>query len=303
MVFDEGKYHMYVSVMPPGSNLSNWGQSLVEHAVSTNILGPYEYNRTTLRPGHNPSIVKLPNGTFALFSILQYGVHTSPSPYGPWAYVKQAVDCKEAKQPLCYCNNPAPWIHANGTIFLSCGGGGPNVDGMWRSQNLTGPWQRVPGSNHLIFNHIRADGNRFPYGGGYEDPYLYFDARNNIHLLFHAYMNEGPNILNASCRNTLVSAHAFSADGYTWYTSPGQPYPSQVQTDANQTLLFWSRERPKIYWEGGKMTHLVTAVSPVPDPAIPDSEKFSSCRHGLQCSYCKGMAWDYTLVAELDRGN
>ena len=84
----------------------------------------YRYRRTVLTPGHNPAVARLPNGTLALFSILQYGVHTAPSPDGNWTYVKQAVDCKDAPQPLCYCNNPAPWVHSNGTIYLSCGGGG-----------------------------------------------------------------------------------------------------------------------------------------------------------------------------------
>ena len=144
-------------------------ESLVDHAISPNISGPYVYNQTTLTPGHNPAIIQLKNGSFALFSILDYGVHTSLTPYGPWTKVTQAVDCKVAHQPLCYCNNPSPWLHENGTIFLACGGGGPNVDGIWRSQNLTGPWTLVIG--HMTFNHIRTDGYRPPIGGGFEGKY------------------------------------------------------------------------------------------------------------------------------------
>lgn len=96
-------FHLFVSAMPAGTNLSNWGESLVDHAISPNITGPYVYNQTTLTPGHNPAIIKLTNGSFALFSILDYGVHTSLTPYGPWTKVVQAVDCKVAHQPLCYC--------------------------------------------------------------------------------------------------------------------------------------------------------------------------------------------------------
>lgn len=163
-------YHLFVSTMPAGTNLSNWGESLVDHAIAPNISGPYVYNQTALIPGHNPAIIRTKDGGFALFSILDYGVSTSSTPYGPWTKVKQALDCKDAKQPLCYCNNPSPWLHRNSTIFLACGGGGPNVDGLWRSQNLTGPWTRVIG--HMTFNHFRADGYRPPIGGGFEDPHL-----------------------------------------------------------------------------------------------------------------------------------
>jgi hypothetical protein len=74
--------------------------------------------------------------------------------------------------------------------------------------------------------------------------------------LFHAYGNE-PEVVADSCRGTLTSAHAFSPDGYSWYVSPGVPYDSAITTSTNKTLLYWSRERPKIFWDvTGKMTHL-----------------------------------------------
>ena len=107
--------------------------------------------------------------------------------------------------------------------------------------------------------------------------------------------------LVSTCRGTLTSAHAFSADGFRWFTSPAQPFPAHVETTDNQTLFFWSRERPKVLWSAdGRMTHLSTAVSPVPDPDDPATVRFSSCQKGQLCTSCKGMSWDYTLVAELD---
>ena len=292
-------FHLFASAMPVGTNLSNWGESLVHHAISPNITGPYVYNQTTLTPGHNPAVIRLRNGSFALFSILDYGVHTALSPFGPWTKVVQAAQCtKTVHQPLCYCNNPSPWLHKNATIFLACGGGGPNVDGIWRSQNLTGPWELVIG--HMTFNHIRSDGNRPPVGGGFEDPHLYFDASDNLHLLFHAFGNE-PAVVNDSCIGTLTSAHAFSRDGQSWFVSPGVPYPAAVTTGSNETLLFWSRERPKLVWDdsGTVMTHLVTAVAPQPRPKNdPATLRYSSCRHGTACSTCKGSVFTETLIAE-----
>ena len=79
-------------------------------------------------------------------------------------------------------------------------------------------------------------------------PHLYFDSDNNLDLLFHAFGNE-PAVVNDSCRGTLTSAHSFSRDGYNCYISPGAPHPSPVTTAANETLLFWSRERPKLVWD------------------------------------------------------
>ena len=115
---------------------------------------------------------RLRNGSFALCSILDCGVHTALSPFGPWSKVAQAAQCtKTVHQQLCYCNNPSPWLHKNGTIYLACANIGPNVDGIWRSQNLTGPWELVVG--HMTFGHVRSDGHRPPVGGGFEDPHLY----------------------------------------------------------------------------------------------------------------------------------
>lgn len=153
----------------------------------------------------------------------------------------------------------------------------------------------------MLFDHIRADGNMPPVGGGFEDPHLYFDAKNNLHLLFHAFRNE-PLVVNNSCRGTLTSAHAFSADGHSWFTSPGVPYPSSITTSDNKTLLYWSRERPKIVWDAaGHMAHLVTAVAPQPRLDDPATLRYSSCQRGTPCSNCKGSVFTETLITEFIR--
>jgi hypothetical protein len=90
----------------------------------------------------------------------------------------------------------------------------------------------------MTFNHFRVDGYRPPVGGGFEDPHLYFDANNHLHLLFHSFGNE-PAVVANSCRGTLTSAHAFSPDGYSWFVSPGVPYDSSITTSTNETLLYW----------------------------------------------------------------
>ena len=131
------------------------------------------------------------------------------------------------------------------------------------------------------------------------DPHLYFGQGEDLHLLFHAFGNE-PAVVNDSCKGTLTSAHAFSPDGQNWWVSPGVPYPSSVNTSANEEVLFWSRERPKIFWKDGKMSHLITAVAPEPRADVPATLRYSSCRHGTPCSNCKGAVFTETLVSELD---
>ena len=60
----------------------------------------------------------------------------------------------------------------------------------------------------------------------YEDPYLFTDAFDNWHLLYHVYETGEPGI---TCRNSTVSAHSFSVDGHTWHTTTPQPYGTVVE--------------------------------------------------------------------------
>jgi hypothetical protein len=135
-----------------------------------------------------------------------------------------------------------------------------------------------------------------------QDPHLYFDANDHLHLLFHAFGNE-PAIVNASCHGTLTSAHAYSRDGHSWFVSPGQPFPASITTPTKDQLWFWSRERPKVLWNSdGKMTHLVTAVAPQPRIGDDATSRYSACPLGTPCSNCKGNVFTETLISEFDLG-
>ena len=67
------------------------------------------------------------------------------------------------------CNNPAPWVHPNGTIYIVCG------NEMKRAENISGPWSVV-----TTFSHAGGP------AGAYEDPYLY-TTQHGWHLLYHVY--------------------------------------------------------------------------------------------------------------------
>ena len=83
-------------------------------------------------------------------------IHISKSLSGPWLPLQNS---------LGGCNNPAPWVHPNGTIFVGCGGA------FKRAENIAGPYTTVAS---------------FPMGGGpvghYEDPQVHALFLQHVHL-------------------------------------------------------------------------------------------------------------------------
>lgn len=192
-------------------------------------------------------------------------IHVSPSLEGPWTPL--------VPNTLGHCNNPAPWVHSNGTIFIVCG------NAMKRAESISGPWETVS-----TFTHSGGP------AGNYEDPFLYADHR-GFHLLYHVYNTHENPPHGHECFNSTVSAHGFSVDGFTWYTSPTQPYGTQIELTTGETITVATRERPKLYIDStGRKTHLFNGVCSA-----------SSCPAGppTGCVDCKYANWDYTLVQPL----
>jgi len=189
-------------------------------------------------------------------------IHVSKSLDGPWTPLQNN---------LGGCNNPAPWVLANGTILIGCGGA------LRRADSIAGPYTTVA---------------TFPTSGGpaghYEDPQIYTDKRGNYHCFYHVYTtNQSP----LNCVNSTVSAHSFSEDGFTWTISKAAPYGTQVELTTGETATVATRERPKPFFDGnGVMTHLLNGVC--------GSGSCTDSRTG--CVDCKYHHWDYTLVQPLD---
>ena len=70
-----------------------------------------------------------------------------------------------------------------------------------RSESISGPWREVTSFSH-------AGGPP----GAYEDPFLYTDAADHFHLIYHVYTTADH---GETCTNSTVSAHAFSEDGFS----------------------------------------------------------------------------------------
>ena len=216
--------------MAHNKSLKDWGTvSQCTHATSSTIQGPYKFSDVAVGIWcHNPQVVALHDGTYALFHIgngpTKPGatIHTAKSPAGPWTPL--------TGNTLGRCNNPAPMVAPNGTLYCLCGAT------IHAAQSIQGPWHSVASVTH-------SGGPK----GTFEYPYLWMDARGNFHVIYHVYETEA---YHSQCVNSTVSAHATSADGgKTWRTGPVQPYTTQVQRTDGTTVTVATRERPKIYFD------------------------------------------------------
>lgn len=295
-IFDGLTYHLYVAVMTNGCSLRTWTRnSRIDHAVSNTITGPYKFKDVAINTwSHNPAPISLPDGTYAIVHIgdasgqpdggkncsgfhtsvdrrrartaTGSSIHIAQSLDGPWVPLKTNA--------LNSCNNPSPFVHQNGTIFIVC-----NNNILMRSKSISGPWTVVTSLQHS---------NGPP--GTYEDAFLYIDDR-GFHLLWHVYnTNEHPPH-GHECIDSTVSAHSYSEDGFSWFLSPIQPYGTQVVLSDGNTITVATRERPKLFFdENGRMTHLFNGVCGA--PACPDGPPTG-------CVDCKYDSWDFTLIAPL----
>jgi hypothetical protein len=230
-------------------------------------------------------------------------IHVSDSLHGPWMPLLD--------HDLGHCNNPAPWVHpANGTLFVLCNYGGHTSE-LFKSEHgdVSGPYELVtkfyPKKSNFNSNATAET--------AYEDPFLCTDPRGNFHVIYHAYQKTGP---SDDCQSTLVSAHAYSRDGFEWHTALTPPFESRIDVVAplepeagfvrregdrkttaatktkKVTLASW--ERPKLFFGGapGLITHMVEGVyrSPACD-ATP---------YKPWCVHCKYRHWDFTLISALD---
>jgi hypothetical protein len=160
-----GKYHMYVSAMTNGCPLSTWrSNSRVEHAVSDTITGPYHFVDVAVPTwSHNAAPISLKDGTYAIVHI---GTGVGPpsggqncshsSPFVPasaeekgtaGSTIHVAKSLEGPWEPLVPntlgdCNNPAPWVHRNGTLYIVCG------LSMKRADSISGPWSTVSSFVH-----------------------------------------------------------------------------------------------------------------------------------------------------------
>ena len=311
---DNGIFHLFVAEMVNGCSLAQWQtNSRCAHAVSSDPEGPYVRVDVAVDVWcHLPQVSLVRGGGFGgrdLWALWHAGtgqqaagavncsagpptalaaapppsasavaaaaappssvLHVANSPFGPWEPVLT---------PLPDCWTPSQAQLRNGTWLIICG-----ANSLYAAPNVTGPWR------HVV--DIAIGGTP----GTFEDPFLYEDARGNLHALFHTYTMKCE---TPACDPVAIAGHSFSGDGgLTWRSSGVQPYFNTANVTDGSAVQMSTRERPKMIFDArtGEPTHLVTAVCPTPH-CPPQA--------AIQCKV-QGLGphegyWDHTLVVPLD---
>jgi len=224
------------------------------------------------------ALTRGPRDLLAPFKCTGSVLHRSRTPAGPWTPVVLAAGAN-----LRACNNPSPYVHPNGTLFVLC---------KWFFQ--TAPRPEGPYTDPIP---VSVGGpNELNISRNWEDPFLWTDRRGNFHALSHTWTAE---LYPANS----ISGHAYSTDGHVWFSSPIEPYNATVAFSDSTSHYFATMERPKLVFgghDGLTPLYISNGVSPVPAPC-------TACGH---CSHCKqqwsppgtgpDLDWTFTLVRPLD---
>ena len=124
------------------------------------------------RPEPAPSRRSTASGSAGLFGSTAGGsyAHVARSPYGPWSPVALVGGFG--------CNNPAPFQHANGTIFIVC-----ESSTLLRAEAIEGPYVQVSTINRSLAPVPVI-----------EDAALWVDSEadgGGFHVLFHGFYRSG----------------------------------------------------------------------------------------------------------------
>ena len=235
----DGKYHMFASRWPESGGHNAWGGSLAIHAVSNNLLGPYE-DKGPMWPndqggkGHNVTALQLPGDE-------GYAIVISETRPG------EVWTCKDLNGPYTYKGKMSGVQTSNISIII----------------RPDGDFEIVP-RNGQIYISKKADGILGPYKSqgpsvfprgipNLEDPALFYAGG-----LYHITVNSW---------STRKAYHLTSEDGISNWKNRGLAYnpdaDSVKYTDA--TINHWSlMERPAPYMEDGVVRAYTMAVLDVP---------------------------------------
>ena len=267
-------YHLFASRWPETTKFPDGYRthSEIVRAVAARPEGPYTFQEVVIGRraaghwdsgmAHNPAIYRV-GDTFVLYYIgsdvgsklRRIGVATAPAVTGPWTRPDAPLDLGAPGD----ANNPSAWFEADGRVRL-----------LWRTADLR---VRVSTAANYAGPYALAAENAWP-AAKLEDFFLWREAAG-----YHVVCEDN---VGGVTGNVRWGAHLVSADGATGW----QPAPLPVAYD--HTIRWreggeWEavrRERPWLLWEGGRPTHLFTAVydgrrtwnQPVPlEPAPPEA--------------------------------
>ena len=260
IIKENGTYHLFVAQMALECGLGQWGSnSAIVRAEATSLHGPFEYKQTIIEPfAHNPTIRKLPNGSYALYMIggtprtpVDCRGHSAPkyrSRYlgsteysgsirisianhlqGPWSTPVPVTFSNRSAMLYMGWTNPSPHIDwPDGTVTLAFQAHPQNTKHNWEligvgnASSPKGPFE------YLVESPVTPE-KPWCIAGTDEDP-------------FCGSRGEGFIITHGMCPTGVFQAHyKYSQDGRTWYTSPRQTYEYKL-TLRKQKLLHVSTD-------------------------------------------------------------
>jgi hypothetical protein len=291
---EDNKYHMYASRWPkflpfhPGWMVA----SEIVHATSNTPEGPYKFEDVALgdrgtqywdgKSCHNPKIVKYKD-TYILYYMgstnpyepvtennvkdfnlsskwciaarwgKRIGVATSKSPYGPWKRLDAPIlDVKPNSYYSFLTSNPSPLIKEDGSVVLLFKGRSYKEDGISHSDMSIGV---ATASSYDGKYTVVGDKPLFSmeHFGEVEDPHLWSDDKG-----FHMIAKDQRGLLTGGHGDGVL---AHSEDGINWIIDENpRAYTKTVKWNNGKTIKQGQLERPFVFVENGKPTHIFFAT-------------------------------------------
>lgn len=254
----DGKYHMLVTRWPANATKGHWEwpRSTVTHVVATKPTGPYKVQKDLAYNfdnglGHNPDIILLNDGTFMLYSLIDWEPHLfiSKSMNGPWKHIgiMKVDENTNLEKPKLYYrfkrNLSGVQLPNNKFLFVTKGG----AMMMSEDTNPLGPYEIL--TRPIQGNPIIPDKYR---NSNFEDPVLWKDEV-QYHMMINAFWD-------------YRAIYLRSPDGIHWTFNPGTAYTPNSTFYQDGTQTHWYKlERPHVLTDKyGRATHLSLAVIDVP---------------------------------------
>jgi hypothetical protein len=276
----DGKFHLFASRWDHAMGHRGWGHSVAVHAVSDNVIGPYE-DKGMCWPdnmggkGHNVTALIMPDGRYAVtVSEIRPGeVFASKSPDGPWESLGLIT---VQDQPKWHASNVTPMLRPDGQYMIVQRSGQ-----IMLAKEIIGPYV-VQGPS--IYKTVKG----LPLEH-LEDPTAWYSGG-----LYHMVVNSW------SMRKAF---HLTSADGISGWTFRGLAYDPTTDfiryTDG--TVNHWEKiERPGVLLKDGHVTHFTFAAID-----IPKEQNEGNDRHGSKVIVVPfdGAAMDRDLAEIVKREN
>jgi len=265
----DGKYHMLVVRWPEDDRRGHWAwpDSTVAHVVSESPTGPFKVKKDLAYDyangrGHNSNIILLNDGTFALYSLINWKptIFTSETMNGPWKregeiQINKDSPLFEKERAYRYNNNLTGVQCEDGSILITTKAGAV----MRSTSGLLGPYEVL----NLNVNHnktIPKPHSEFPY----EDPAFWYDGV-QYHMLINAFLH-------------YRAIYLRSPDGVSWKCETGFAYtPTSIIYEDGTRPLWYKLERPNVLQdEFGRATHLSLAALDVPKRQDYANDKHNS---------------------------